>query len=555
MRLRTLASVVVAVLVAAILFAVPASAQASSTAQTSSVEGLQPVTSEAGFTHPGIFVSLEDLETSRAHVRAGDAPWRTIFDDLKSSDAATRGAPDFSAFASAKTGERSCSASDPGGCISYCGPYSKPNVGCTDELADAKAVYAQALMFWYTGDKAYAGRAIDILNAYAQHFKGHDGSNGPLMAAWTMQMMLRGAELLRYTYVPDKGETRFDVTGFSTMLRAVYVDRLTTFDWYRVPSNWMGSAAEGMMNAAIFLDDRKLYDQAVAMWRDYVPNYIYVSSDGDFPHALDVSPIHRVGAIGTETAQERTNLKCFWLFNKAKGCERSPMQDPGPLQFQDGQTQETCRDMNHTSMGLGSMVNAAETAWIQGDDLYGEERQRIMTALSYATQISQSYGSDGWPTKFCNDIPDLGGSLSLDSISADVAYNHYTVREGVKFTTLKVPGYDKTYPSGDPVAAFVALRRTDANPSTAVSAWESLTHHRIADGYTPPPAPNVNPPRTADKVTPPGDAMKPKVDAAADVGMTLPTGAGAVVLSLGVAAIIAVGIFAIKTSRRRQRGL
>ncbi len=35
-----------------------------------------------------------------------------------------------------------------------------------------------------------------------------------------------------------------------------------------------------------------------------------------------------------------------------------------------GICQETCRDLGHTQMGIAGMINGAETAFIQGADLY-----------------------------------------------------------------------------------------------------------------------------------------------------------------------------------------
>ena len=52
-------------------------------------------------------------------------------------------------------------------------------------------------------------------------------------------------------------------------------------------------------------------------------------------------------------------------------------------------TQETCRDLSHPIIGLESIVNAAETARIQGVDLYGEQKQRIAAAYEYAGRLRQ----------------------------------------------------------------------------------------------------------------------------------------------------------------------
>ena len=446
--------------------------------------------SSAGFTHPGVFDSLDSLETSRKHLFAGDKPWTTVFQQLVASPYVAREAPDFSQFASATATDplsQRCSLDDPAGCVTYCGSFSVPDVGCTDARQDARAVYAQALMYWYTGNAGYAQRAIAILNAYATHFKGNVGSNGPLMTAWIGETMLRGAEILRYTYAPDEGDEAFDVKGFSTMLRTTAVPTLSTFDYGPYNGNWKLSAADSLINTAVFLDDRELYNRALTMWREAVPAYIYVSEDGRVP----ASPVSSTGLY-----QSRTDLSCFWLANKVDSCQTDPKTDPH-FGFQNGQAQESCRDFGHTALGLGAIINAAETASIQGDDLYGEQQDRIMSGVLYAVQVSQTYEKEGWPRGFCDSATDLTANLSLANLAAEVVYNAYAIRKGVHFSAIKIRGYSTSYPKNDPLAAFIAARRTDRNPIGDVSAWEGLTH-RLANKpvqaikYTEQPTPVVS---------------------------------------------------------------
>ena len=100
------------------------------------------------------------------------------------------------------------------------------------------------------------------------------------MTAWTAGLMVRGAELFRYTYEPESSEQKFDVDAFESLLRKKFVPTLTSFDYGRFNGNWKLSAAEGLISVAVFLDDRHLYDQAVAMCRERTHASIYLSTDG-----------------------------------------------------------------------------------------------------------------------------------------------------------------------------------------------------------------------------------------------------------------------------------
>jgi hypothetical protein len=50
----------------------------------------------------------------------------------------------------------------------------------------------------------------------------------------------------------------------------------------------------------------------------------------------------------------------------------------------DGISQETCRDLEHVQYGLAAMMNAAETARIQGVDLYREQANRMAQCMEFA---------------------------------------------------------------------------------------------------------------------------------------------------------------------------
>src|SRR5690606_15863865 len=116
-------------------------------------------------------------------------------------------------------------------------------------------------------------------------------------------------------------------------------------------------------------------------------------------------------------------------------CRSSPVKDTG-IRFQNGQAQESCRDLGHTAMGLGGIINTAETAWIQGDDLYGEEQERIITGTLYHVQIAQNHGTRGWPAGFCAGAEELSTNLSLSELPLDTLYNAYAVRKETKMPAI-----------------------------------------------------------------------------------------------------------------------
>jgi hypothetical protein len=93
-----------------------------------------------------------------------------------------------------------------------------------------------------------------------------------------------------------------------------------------------------------------------------------------------------------------------------------------PKSWVDGLTQETCRDNgHHAQYGLASALHAAEVAWNQGVDVYGENASRYTAALELmATQIQtgdmQGTCANNTPT---NDV----------FATWEVGYNHFHNRK------------------------------------------------------------------------------------------------------------------------------
>ena len=58
-----------------------------------------------------------------------------------------------------------------------------------------------------------------------------------------------------------------------------------------------------------------------------------------------------------------------------------------PTWTEDGMGQEACRDYHHLEFGFAGIANTAETALIQGIDLYALEEPRILAGLEFNLQV------------------------------------------------------------------------------------------------------------------------------------------------------------------------
>jgi hypothetical protein len=362
------------------------------------------VAGQNGFVHPGVLVSRAQLDVVRARIAAGAEPWTSALDRARTS----------------RYGSRSYTP-HPVPEVQW-GTGGVPNVGGDAETDDAIAAFTQTLLYYHTGDAAYAAKAVEILNAWSATLTARTGANVPLRTAWSAEVFTRAAEILRYAY---PGWARADVDRFASMLVRLYLPLIRAGWWGG--NNWQTSMTEATMNIAVFTDDRATFDHAVAMWRAGTPAYVYLASDG----ALPVRPI-----VGTFTdAQLRAN----WS---------------DPTRFVDGLTMETCRDLGHTAMGLAAVFNAAETARIQGVDLYAEQQHRLTTALEFTTTYVNGAAVPSW---LCGGTLDVGGTAS--ALTFEVAHNAYANRAGVPLPNTR--------------RAVLAHRPTNAGLHMV---WETLTH-------------------------------------------------------------------------------
>jgi len=343
-----------------------------------------------------VLVTGEQLSFVKAKLSAGAEPWKSALAKamtyMRSSDFSG-----YPAFASLTYVPHPV----PEIC---CGSVSKPDIGCKAEQFDASAAYTTALIWALTGNEAYGKQSIAIMNAYSAVLKKHYGptetctdstgtsgisSNTIVQSGWVGSIFPRAAEIMR----TDPAWSADDVAKFKTLLQSAYLPNLQT----EPPDNgnWELSVADALVQIGVFLDDEASFKQGLGFWRKRVPAYIYLSADGK-------TPVTIAGAKWNAT------------------------------NYFDGLCQETCRDLHHPQLGFAAMINAAETARIQGVDLYAEQAARITAGLEvesgYLNQLaaSQKLSPDpGCSTVFPNS--DMEGPAPM----WEIAYNHYATRLGM----------------------------------------------------------------------------------------------------------------------------
>ena len=352
--------------------------------------------SSSRFVHPGVLINKDQLKEIKKRVNNGIDPQYSAYDVLKDSEF---------------------------GNLNYiphpvdsviCGPRSKPNIGCKDEQSDCVAAYTHALQWVITGNSAHAEKAIEIMNAWSGTLVGgHNYGNGPIQAAWSGSVWPRAAEIIRYTY--DKWSDE-DIVKFQNMLRLQYLPSLMHGDCEN--GNKELAMCDALVNIGVFLDDEEVFNLGIKIWRGRTPAYIYLICDGPTP----IAP---------------------------PGCGPAIWGNKGYMpELVNGILQETARDSHHAWYAYSSMIDAAETAFIQGVDLYGEQSKRMMAAMEFQSQYLPP-----------NNLPAPENLTFSLQPTWEIAFNHYHNRLG--------------YPLPKMAAVIPTNRPTGVNHHMA---WETLTH-------------------------------------------------------------------------------
>lgn len=393
------------------------------------------------FVHPGIGVGRGQLDFVKAKIAAGAQPWAGELERAKNS----------------RVGKLTWVARPVATIRCGNGP-SDVDEGCTTSRDDAAAAYTLALIGYHTGDARYSAAAAAILDAWATTLKeivfvygNYDTHNGPLQAAWLAESFPRSAEILRATY---SGWPAANAARFGTMLKTAILPRIVD-GWNDGGHNWSTSMANGTMNIGVYTDDRAIFDKGVAAWRLRTPQNFHLKSDGPKP----IVPREYAQGDGTWKPDA---LASAWFGQTEFGTDRT-----------NGITKETCRDFGHVEMTLASVAYGAETGLLQGLDLYGEMRERIVRAYEFVAKWhnlapanfgkARDYATPSW-------LCPAQGHVQLQELPTwEVGYNHLATRLGVSMPETR--------------ALVDRYRASSAGRYTNLQIqWETLTHGGIGWG-------------------------------------------------------------------------
>jgi hypothetical protein len=324
------------------------------------------------FVHPGLLHSAQDLERMRAKVMENAQPWKSGWDRLVAN-----------AHAALTWNARPVATV-------YRGANGTNPENYAQLFNDAAAAYALALRWKISGEKTYADKSIGVLNAWSAVLTAIDGTSDKFLASGLYGYQLANAAELMRGYA---GWAAADFARFKDMMRTVFYpmnhDFLVRHNGACIShywANWDLANMDAMIAIGVLLDDRAIYDEAVAYFKTGAGN----------------------GAI---------DKAVFYVH-------------PGDL----GQWQESGRDQGHNTLGIGLMGAFCEMAWKQGDDLYGHSNNRFLAGAEYVARYNL-----GMPVPYvtydnCDSVNQTvisetgrGGDRPI----WELVYNHYVIRKGL----------------------------------------------------------------------------------------------------------------------------
>jgi len=367
------------------------------------------------FVHPGIDQTSEDLKYMKSLVLRGEQPWKDAFERMKS-----RTDLDYVVRPHEHVMR---------------GPYGKPNIGGNELSGSVDLAYNASLIWYITGDKRYAEKAIAAINAWTPVLRDFDFNDAKLIAGLTGYKFCNAAEILKYT---DSGWEKEDISSFTEMLMTVYYPLLRYY-FPQANGNWNGMIIHSLLAIAIFTDNREIFNDAIS-------NFLY-------------SPVN--GSI-------------FKYIHPS------------------GQCQESTRDQGHVQLGLGEFAGAAQVAYTQGVDLFSAGNNRIALGFEYTAGFllghkPHSYGIISERAKNLSDIYEyvyqhytskgvelLYAKLAADSVRWRASRSILTAVRVPSVSTPKKSGFPEPNKTAWPAGAGVKSNVKFPANSLFVDPGESI---------------------------------------------------------------------------------
>jgi len=345
------------------------------------------------FLHPGALHTQADLDRMKAKVAAGQQPWFGSWEHLLRSPYSQLGRRPrpFETIVRGGWGN---------------------NYTPTQE--DAATIYQRAIRYYITGDKAYADKAVEVLNAWSRSLKGLKGDSNVSLGAGICGFQFACAAELLINY---PGWAEADKSAFKEMMLKVFYTANFDFLWrhhetfkkeggnthYRL--NWDTCNMASLLAIGVLCDNRAIYRQGIGFF---------------------------IGGPGNGRIE-----RAAWYIH------------PNGL----GQGEELGRDQGHNQGGWDHMGRLCQVAWNQGDDLFGYDNNRVLRAIE--CNAKYNLGNDvpyvphrNSQLRYTEGAPSGAGRGGLNP-QYELTYNHYVNIKGIAAPYTQMAA-EKTRPEGGP---------------------------------------------------------------------------------------------------------
>ena len=221
------------------------------------------------FNHPGILLTMEDLESMKVHIQAKEEPWYSDYQRMVNSVPYDVASFDYQTKVFSNVGR--------GGA-----PSDSGNIGYFEK--GGNAAYFNALQWVITGDHRYADKAADILSQWANTLKVIDGRDRILGAGINANKYASAAEIIRYYHGGYSGYSDADFKALKDMMiNVVYPVIQDAGVPMLANGNWDVAALVSMMAIGVLCDNAEIFDRAMSFYQDIHTNgsiFAYVNDSG-----------------------------------------------------------------------------------------------------------------------------------------------------------------------------------------------------------------------------------------------------------------------------------
>lgn len=353
------------------------------------------------FTHPGSTLSLADLQAVKAKIASNQEPWKSGYASFAGPQKVNYGMRGPTAIVS-----------------------RSPNVNLHLWRADMTAVWNLSLMWYFTGDTAWAQKAHDVLLAWAKTQTEFSGRESMLDLGDYAPRFVGAAEILRGTW---PGWTEADTTAVKAYFANVLMPGANPWGesmYGAANKGALAMMAQGLM--AIFNDDTATVDRITYQVRTLAHVGLRGSND--------------IGMLG-----------------------------------------DSLRDQGHAGNQLYSLTVLAEALWKQGIDIYSDYNNRLLAAGEYYARVNDLAFTTPWlpfgstDAYYTADVTNHGFHAGATAFS--ILRNAYGIRKG-----LPTPNITRRLQEMPPDWLF--LKDADLSTATPAPALTIPATTSITSGFS-----------------------------------------------------------------------